>query len=34
VFTDPHDAEKKAKIGMLLGLLAFILSAVYYSFLA
>ena len=34
VFSDPHAAEKKAKIGMLFGLLAFILSAVYYSFLA
>lgn len=34
VFSDPHAAEKKAKIGMLLGLLAFILSAIYYSFLA
>jgi geranylgeranylglycerol-phosphate geranylgeranyltransferase len=34
VFSDPHKAEKKAKIGMLFGLLAFILSAVYYSFLA
>ncbi len=34
VFSDPHDAEKKAKIGMLFGLLAFILSAIYYSFLA
>jgi len=34
VFTDPHKAEKKAKIGMLLGLVAFIMSAVYYSFLA
>ena len=34
VFSDPHKAEKKAKIGMLLGLVAFILSAVYYSFLA
>ncbi len=34
VFSDPHKAAKKAKIGMLLGLLAFILSAIYYSFLA
>ncbi|WII07141.1 geranylgeranylglycerol-phosphate geranylgeranyltransferase [Methanomassiliicoccales archaeon LGM-RCC1] len=34
VFSDPHAAEKKAKIGMLFGLLAFILSAIYYSFLA
>ncbi len=34
VFKDPHAAEKKAKIGMLFGLLAFILSAIYYSFLA
>jgi len=34
VFSDPHKAEKKAKIGMLLGLVAFIMSAVYYSFLA
>jgi geranylgeranylglycerol-phosphate geranylgeranyltransferase len=33
VFSDPRTAEKKAKIGMLLGLLAFILSAIYYSFL-
>jgi geranylgeranylglycerol-phosphate geranylgeranyltransferase len=34
VFSDPRTAEKKAKIGMLLGLLAFIMSAIYYSFLA
>ena len=34
VFSDPHTAQKKAKIGMLFGLLAFILSAIYYSFLA
>ncbi len=34
VFKDPHAAEKKAKIGMLFGLLAFILSAIYFSFLA
>ena len=34
VFSDPHAAQKKAKVGMLLGLLAFILSAIYYSFLA
>ena len=34
VFSDPRKAEKKAKIGMLLGLVAFILSAIYYSFLA
>ena len=34
VFSDPRKAEKKAKIGMLLGLLAFIMSAIYYSFLA
>ena len=34
VFSDPHRAEKKAKVGMLLGLLAFIMSAIYYSFLA
>lgn len=34
VFSNPHAAEKKAKIGMLFGLLAFILSAIYYSFLA
>ena len=34
VFSDPHAAQKKAKVGMLLGLLAFILSAVYTSFLA
>ncbi len=34
VFSDPHAAQKKAKIGMLFGLLAFILSAIYYSFLA
>ena len=34
VFSDPHSAQKKAKIGMLLGLLAFIMSAIYYSFLA
>ena len=34
VFSDPRRAEKKAKIGMLLGLLAFIMSAIYYSFLA
>lgn len=33
VFSDPRKAEKTAKIGMLLGLLAFILSAAYYSFL-
>ncbi len=33
VFSDPHKAQKKAKIGMLFGLLAFILSAVYTSFL-
>ena len=34
VFSNPHTAQKKAKIGMLFGLLAFILSAIYYSFLA
>ena len=34
VFKNPHAAEKKAKIGMLFGLLAFILSAIYFSFLA
>lgn len=34
VFSDPRRAEKKAKVGMLLGLLAFIMSAIYYSFLA
>jgi geranylgeranylglycerol-phosphate geranylgeranyltransferase len=34
VFSDPHKAQKKAKVGMLFGLLAFILSAIYYSFLA
>jgi geranylgeranylglycerol-phosphate geranylgeranyltransferase len=34
VFSDPRTAEKKAKIGMLLGLLAFILSSIYTSFLA
>mgnify|MGYP002624275159 CR=1 FL=1 len=34
VFKDPYKAEKKAKIGMLLGLLAFIMSAIYTSFLA
>jgi len=34
VFSDPRKAEKKAKIGMLFGLLAFIMSAVYTSFLA
>ena len=34
VFSDAHKAQKTAKIGMLLGLLAFIMSAVYYSFLA
>lgn len=34
VFSDPHTAQKKAKVGMLFGLLAFILSAIYYSFLA
>ena len=34
VLSDPHTAQKKAKIGMLFGLLAFILSAIYYSFLA
>ncbi len=34
VFSDPRKAEKKAKVGMLLGLLAFIMSAIYYSFLA
>ncbi len=34
VFKDPHKAQKTAKIGMLLGLLAFIMSAVYTSFLA
>jgi len=34
VFSDPRTAEKKAKIGMLLGLLAFIMSAIYTSFLA
>ena len=33
VFSDPRKAEKKAKVGMLLGLLAFIMSAIYYSFL-
>jgi len=33
VLSDPHKAQKTAKIGMLFGLLAFILSAIYYSFL-
>ena len=33
VFKDPEKAQKKAKIGMLFGLLAFILSSIYYSFL-
>jgi len=33
VFSDPHSAQKKAKIGMLFGLLAFILGAAYTSFL-
>ena len=34
VFKDPRRAEKKAKLGMLFGLLAFIMSAIYTSFLA
>ena len=34
VFSDPRKAQRSSKTGMLLGLLAFILSAVYYSFLA
>jgi len=33
VFKDPEKAQRKAKIGMLFGLLAFILSSIYYSFL-
>ena len=34
VFSDPHTAQSKAKIGMLFGLLAFVMSAIYTSFLA
>ncbi len=34
VFKSPHKAQKTAKIGMLLGLVAFIMSAIYFSFLA
>lgn len=33
VFDDPRKAEKKAKLGMLFGLFAFILGAIYNSFL-
>ncbi len=33
VLSDPHKAQKTAKIGMLFGLLAFVMSAIYYSFL-